>query len=208
MTVRVRCPQARARFAAARPALLARARGMASGGKVHEVPEASITAYPDKTVRTEPLIEMGVRYEVGSASPQESVLSIEPIVVDGLKAKTGGGPLGHPVEYIRLSPWCARLPLARVGPRAQAETIPPHPHSPRPPRPACLPQLPRRSLQPTTLPPLPLPPPPPFCPAQRPSAAIAAPCARDPTPVTCKYSGLRFVSKQALEFAANEAGKK
>ena len=28
---------------------------------------------------------------------------------------------------------------------------------------------------------------------------------RDPTPVACTYSGLRFVSKQALEYAARRA---
>jgi len=30
---------------------------------------------------------------------------------------------------------------------------------------------------------------------------------RDPTPVECKYSGLRFVSKKALDYAAKQAAK-
>jgi len=59
----------------------------------------------------------------------EGTLSFEPIVVDGLVAKTGGGSLGPPVQYIKLSP-------------------------------------------------------------------------SNPTPVACNYTGLRFVSKQALEHAA------
>lgn len=46
-----------------------------------------------------------MRYEAGVPSPMESTLSIEPIVVDGTVAKTGGGPLGHPIQFIKLSAW-------------------------------------------------------------------------------------------------------
>ena len=79
--------------------------------------------------RTDPKLEMGVLYEPGVPSPLEGTLSVEPIVVDGLVAKTGGGALGSPLQMIQLSP-------------------------------------------------------------------------TDPTPKVCKYTALRFVSKQALEYAA------
>lgn len=98
---------------------------------------------------------MGVRYEAGVPSPMEGAYYHEPIVVDGLVAKTGGGGLGCPVQYIKLSAWCA---ARRARPVARLAT--------------------RRPV---------------LCPR------------RDPTPVECKYSGLRFVSKKALDYAAKSA---
>jgi len=98
---------------------------------------------PSSVDRTETMIEMGVAYAPGVPSPMEgATTTFEPIVVDGLVVKTGGGAgrnggghgagLGCPVQYIKLSAW-------------------------------------------------------------------------DPTPVECNYTGLRFVSKQAL--AAAKSGK-
>ena len=59
---------------------------------------------PPAVQREEPLLEMGVLYPPGVPSPSESIESIPPILVHGTIAKCdgGGGPLGHPVEYIRL----------------------------------------------------------------------------------------------------------
>mmetsp|Transcript_17364 Transcript_17364/g.56904 ORF Transcript_17364/g.56904 Transcript_17364/m.56904 type:complete len:130 (+) Transcript_17364:17-406(+) len=105
------------------------ARAMAGGGKPLVVPESPFDGPAEGSLaRSEPIVEMGVRYEAGSPSPMESILSQEPIVVDGLLAVTGGGALGFPKQFIKLKP-------------------------------------------------------------------------DDPTPVACTYSGLRFVSKQALKKA-------
>eukprot|EP00320_Phaeocystis_rex_P014799 CAMPEP_0119058066 /NCGR_PEP_ID=MMETSP1178-20130426/2422_1 /TAXON_ID=33656 /ORGANISM="unid sp, Strain CCMP2000" /LENGTH=179 /DNA_ID=CAMNT_0007038959 /DNA_START=39 /DNA_END=578 /DNA_ORIENTATION=- len=108
-----------------------RMRGMAGAVKVQETGLADVIA-PSEVARTEPLHEMGVLYPPGTPSPMEAVLADPPIIVDGLLAKTGGGPTGHPIEYIRLS-------------------------------------------------------------------------AYDPTPVSCKYSGIQFVSKHALDHMARKA---
>lgn len=86
---------------------------------------------PYEVARTEPLHEMGVLYPPGTPSPMEAVLADGPVIVDGVMAKTGGGPTGHPIEYIRLSQY-------------------------------------------------------------------------DPTPVSCKYSGIEFVSQLALDYVANK----
>jgi len=117
-------------FARKAPALGA-IRGMAGPVKVHFEDQEQLYG-PSEVARTEPKIEMGVRYEAGVPSPMEGAHYNEPIVVDGLVAKTGGEfnrGLGSPVQYIKLSAW-------------------------------------------------------------------------DPTPVECKYTGLLFVSKKALEYAA------
>ena len=92
---------------------------------------------PSEVARTEAKIEMGVRYEAGVPSPMEGAYHHEPIVVDGLVARTGGGGsgLGCPVQYYKLSKW-------------------------------------------------------------------------DTTPVECKYTGMRFVSKQALDYQARQAAAK
>ena len=80
------------------------ARGMAGAIKVHD---CDIQAYdgPGKVERTEPLHEMGVLYQAGVPSPMESTHAIDVIVVDGLQAKTGGDPLGSPINYVKLSSW-------------------------------------------------------------------------------------------------------
>lgn len=95
---------------------------------VHEVSQETVYG-PSEVARTEDKLEMGVLYAPGVPSPMEGAHYNEPIVVDGLVAKTGGAALGCPVQYIKLSAW-------------------------------------------------------------------------DPTPVECKYSGLMFVSKKALDYAA------
>ena len=79
----------------------------ARGGAVSvQVTELKDVLGPEEVERTEPLLEMGVLYQPGVPSPMESVLNKPPIVVDGTMVKTGGGPLGHPIEYIQLSAWC------------------------------------------------------------------------------------------------------
>ena len=90
-----RCPAVNARFA---------------GGAV-VAPYLDDKVGPPAVQREEPLLEMGVLYPAGVPSPSESIDSIPPIVVHGTIAKCdgGGGPLGHPVEYIRL-PRCAAAP--------------------------------------------------------------------------------------------------
>lgn len=88
---------------------LAHARGMAGHAKVLVVPQAPFDG-PRAVARTEPLIEMGVRYEPGVPSPMECVLSEEPIIVDGTMAMTGGGALGFPKQFIKLSATCAPCP--------------------------------------------------------------------------------------------------
>ena len=83
-----RCPAVNARFA---------------GGAV-VAPYLDDKVGPPAVQREEPLLEMGVLYPPGVPSPSESIESIPPILVHGTIAKCdgGGGPLGHPVEYIRL----------------------------------------------------------------------------------------------------------
>eukprot|EP00316_Scyphosphaera_apsteinii_P026109 CAMPEP_0119309234 /NCGR_PEP_ID=MMETSP1333-20130426/14350_1 /TAXON_ID=418940 /ORGANISM="Scyphosphaera apsteinii, Strain RCC1455" /LENGTH=124 /DNA_ID=CAMNT_0007313171 /DNA_START=40 /DNA_END=414 /DNA_ORIENTATION=+ len=103
-------------------------RALAGPISVHTCDETALIGAAS-VKRTEPKLEMGVFYPPHVPSPMEGTFSIEPIVVDGLVAKTGGGALGSPLQMIKLSPW-------------------------------------------------------------------------DPTPKACKYTGLRFVSKQALEYAA------
>ena len=78
---------------------------MAGAIKVHEANQEEVVG-PAMVARTEAKIEMGVRYEAGVPSPMEGAHFNEPIVVDGLVAKTGGGALGCPVQYIKLSAWC------------------------------------------------------------------------------------------------------
>ena len=114
----------------ARPAAL-RVREMSGPVKVSETGLLDVIA-PYEVARTEPLHEMGVLYPPGVPSPMEAVLADGPVIVDGVMAKTGGGPTGHPIEYIRLSQY-------------------------------------------------------------------------DPTPVSCKYSGIEFVSQLALDYVANKA---
>ena len=65
---------------------------------VHEGPAA--------VARAEGVLEMGVLYPPGVPTPLECVNSIQPISVTGTVAKCdgGGGPLGHPVEFIKLNP--------------------------------------------------------------------------------------------------------
>ena len=113
----------------ARPAAL-RVREMSGPVKVSETGLLDVIA-PYEVARTEPLHEMGVLYPPGTPSPMEAVLADGPVIVDGVMAKTGGGPTGHPIEYIRLSQY-------------------------------------------------------------------------DPTPVSCKYSGIEFVSQLALDYVANK----
>ena len=82
---------------------------MAGAVKVLEV-DQEVVYGPSSVERTEPIIEMGVRYEAGVPSPMEgATTTFEPIVVDGLVAKTGGSALGCPVQYIKLSSWYAPL---------------------------------------------------------------------------------------------------
>lgn len=108
-----------------------RVREMSGPVKVSETGLLDVIA-PYEVERTEPLHEMGVLYPPGVPSPMEAVLADGPVIVDGVMAKTGGGPTGHPIEYIRLSQY-------------------------------------------------------------------------DPTPVSCKYSGIEFVSQLALDYVANKA---
>uniref|UniRef100_A0A7S0IND8 Zinc finger CHCC-type domain-containing protein n=1 Tax=Calcidiscus leptoporus TaxID=127549 RepID=A0A7S0IND8_9EUKA len=103
-------------------------RALAGPAKVHDC-DIDVLKGPSSVARTTAKLDAGVLYPPGVPSPMESTSSIEPIVVDGLVAKTGGDPLGSPLHYIKL-------------------------------------------------------------------------CPRDTTPTACKYTGLRFVSKQALEHAA------
>ena len=72
--------------------------------KVHEC-DQELYHGPAEVARTEAKIEMGVRYEAGVPSPMEGAYHHEPIVVDGLVARTGGSALGCPVQYIKLSAW-------------------------------------------------------------------------------------------------------
>ncbi len=135
---------------ALRPAAL-QVRGLAGSVKIQETALDDVIA-PFEVERTEPLHEMGVLYPPGVPSPMESVLSDPPIVVDGLIAKTGapekataprprapealtlsrgvaragGGPTGHPIEYIKLSGWCAVCP-------AFPSALSPSPGHPPPP---------------------------------------------------------------------------
>ena len=64
---------------------------------------------PSEVARTDERLEMGVLYPPGVPSPMEGAYYNEPIVVDGLVAKTGGGNngLGNPIQYIKLSAWYA-----------------------------------------------------------------------------------------------------
>ena len=134
---------------------------MAGPVKVHFASQEEVYG-PAEVARTEAKIEMGVRYEAGVPSPMEGAYYNEPIVVDGLVAKTGGDGLGCPVQYIKLSAWCARG--AAAPPVAQR--------------------------------------------TRRVAGALPSSRARrDPTPVECKYSGLRFVSKKALAYAASQEAK-
>ena len=129
---------------------------MAGAVKVLEVDQEEFMG-PATVARSEVKIEMGVRYEAGVPSPMEGAYHHEPIVVDGLVAKTGGSALGCPVQYIKLSAWCV---LAQI---CSLLSVP------------C---------------------------AHSPWVRAALPIARDPTPVECKYSGMRFVSKSALDYVA------
>lgn len=148
--------------AAARPSALVQVRGLAGPTKV-QITELTDVIAPAEVERSEPLLEMGVLYPPGKASPMESVLNDPPIVVDGVMVKTGGGPTGHPIEYIRLSAWCAH-----------SRCFPPYPSlSAGCSEDLIVPRPPTRRL------------------------------GRDPTPVACKYSGMQFVSKQALDYAAS-----
>lgn len=143
---------------------------------------------PSSVDRTETMIEMGVAYAPGVPSPMEgATTTFEPIVVDGLVVKTGGGAgrnggghgagLGCPVQYIKLSAWCA--------PAAFSMPVDPS-HAP-PPAHVALPLCTSSVL----------------CP--HPHRHCRDVTGRDPTPVECNYTGLRFVSKQAL--AAAKSGK-
>ena len=93
-------------MAAPRPVPALFARGLAGPVKVHYANQEEVYG-PAAVARTEPKIEMGVRYEAGVPSPMEGANFNPPIVVDGLVAKTGGDALGNPVQYIKLSKWCA-----------------------------------------------------------------------------------------------------
>ena len=121
-----RCPAVNARFA---------------GGAV-VAPYLDDKVGPPAVQREEPLLEMGVLYPAGVPSPSESIDSIPPIVVHGTIAKCdgGGGPLGHPVEYIRLPRRAAPSPAPTPAPSpapspasAPAPLPPPSPdaHAPR-----------------------------------------------------------------------------
>jgi len=59
---------------------------------------------PGGVLRTEPMEEMGVLYQAGVPSPKECIEAIPPVEIDGFLAKCdgGGGPLGHPIEYIKV----------------------------------------------------------------------------------------------------------
>merc|ERR1719310_2441332 len=94
----------RSRAVTARPAPALFTRGLAGPAKVHEVSQEDFYG-PSEVARTEAKIEMGVRYEAGVPSPMEGAYHHEPIVVDGLVARTGGSALGCPVQYIKLSAW-------------------------------------------------------------------------------------------------------
>ena len=81
-------------------------RRLAGAAKVVDVGDGSTKLTgPSVVARDAPLVEMGVRYEPHTPSPMESVLADKPIVVDGLMVQTGGGDLGFPKQYIRLSSW-------------------------------------------------------------------------------------------------------
>jgi NADH dehydrogenase (ubiquinone) Fe-S protein 6 len=96
---------------AARP-VPALSRGLAGPVKIYEADQEDASWMgPSEVARTEPKIEMGVRYEAGVPSPMEGAYYHEPVVVDGLVAKTGGDGLGCPVQYIKLSAWCAAEPI-------------------------------------------------------------------------------------------------
>ena len=107
------------------------ARALAGPVKVHYCDVDAING-PEKVERTDAKHEMGVLYQPGAKSrlnvlrgatgdlgvlasfagvpsPMEGTLSIDVIVVDGLVAKTGGDPLGAPMQMIKLSSWCAVL---------------------------------------------------------------------------------------------------
>ena len=120
---------------------------------MHEVSQETVYG-PAEVERTEEKLEMGVLYAPGVPSPMEGAHYNEPIVVDGLVAKTGGDGLGCPVQYIKLSAWYAPLPPGKI--------------------------LRTRPL---------------------PCSSLSFGSCRDPTPVECKYSGLRFVSKKAINYA-------
>ncbi len=102
------------------------ARALAGAVKVHA---CDVDAYdgPAGVERTEPKLEMGVLYAPGVPSPSEGVNSIEPIVVDGLVATTGGDVGGSPLHTIKLCAWYAR-------PHAAPHRTPPHPRRHHPPR--------------------------------------------------------------------------
>ena len=111
---------------------------MAGGGKPLVVPESPFDGPAEGSLaRSEPIVEMGVRYEAGSPSPMESILSQEPIVVDGLLAVTGGGALGFPKQFIKLKPddptpvACTYSGLRFVSKQAPAAgaSPPPPPHN-------------------------------------------------------------------------------
>jgi NADH dehydrogenase (ubiquinone) Fe-S protein 6 len=92
-----RSPQALPRAAAA----LLRPRQLAGAAKVHVCDQEDLIG-ASAVARDAAVIEMGVRYEPGVPSPMEGTFSIEPIVVDGLVAKTGGGSIGSPLQMIKL----------------------------------------------------------------------------------------------------------
>lgn len=137
---------------------------MAGDAKILVLPQAPFEG-PTTVARSESLIEMGVRYEPGVPSPMESVLSKPPIVVDGNMVLTGGGALGFPKQFIKLSASYAAAPCQPEPRRARAR--------------GCGASAPRLADAPRHC-----------C------------CRRDPTPLSCTYSGLRFVSQQALDHAA------
>ena len=94
-------------------------RGLAGPVKVYECDQEQIYG-PAEVARAEERLEMGVLYAPGVPSPMEGAYHNEPIVVDGLVAKTGGGGLGNPVQYIKLSKWCVlgsrKRPCAQCAP--------------------------------------------------------------------------------------------
>lgn len=100
-------PPRPAQVAAPRPIPALFTRGMAGAVKVYDCDQEEVYG-PATVPRTEAKIEMGVRYEAGVPSPMEGAHFNPPIVVDGLVAKTGGDGLGSPVQFIKLSRWCAR----------------------------------------------------------------------------------------------------
>ena len=85
------------------PALV-QTRSLAGVAKVEEL-DLTVHSGPPAVPRTTPLREMGVLYAPGTPSPSESVSTIAPIKVEGMIAKCdgGGGPLGHPIEFVKLS---------------------------------------------------------------------------------------------------------